>query len=576
MPGYRKKKKTQKKKKNKLQNPYALRRPRVRASIKMRTNALGKAKSTPTLRRTRSRTRGQTRSRGRSKVGLRKVRSVPTKRSILSSTRKNRAYSKAQSFFPRVMEDPELEMRYLKEKRKKDDTIYTVDKVPLKGLKKLRDKGKIRIENLAGILEHQENPVEPVKLEELPHMQGKIDIFGNDDPDAILGKLDCVDRINYCFKTDPNLWKKCREEDIYDRYILPCKMNTIIEKKIKEICGINNKSNLQSDQFNPIMAELSSEFPCLMEQNIVSFLKRYLSYGNEDKTTLEYRVYFQVKRNMFSEISDIDELVQLEMETWGKIWKEDEFLDAVNNFIGVERMKEIIERWSSTPQYDLGEEEATEVYQKMISGQRTFIEGSLTWWTTMLNCPYVIPFIPESDTVDNRILQFLFRMEDSFLEIFDGTQFQMIENSWFVYGEGELNTPDFIRDDTYRNWYIDTYGKQPKVKEVLRWLKHGRTRSDGVEKLIAMKNTFVRLGSSRFRRTRLMPAAAEVDMYRYFEEFIDLLNFSTIGIYMASLEQGLNDGSAYGGNQRLTEIEMELRDFQFLRYQQDLARTTST
>ena len=53
-----------------------------------------------------------------------------------------------------------------------------------------------------------------------------------------------------------------------------------------------------------------------------------------------------------------------------------------------------------------------------------------------------------------------------------------------------------------------------------------------------------------------MPAAAEVDMYRYFEEFIDLLNFSTIGIYMASLEQGLNDGSAYGGNQRLTERDV--------------------
>ena len=45
-----------------------------------------------------------------------------------------------------------------------------------------------------------------------------------------------------------------------------------------------------------MMDELSDEFPCLMEQNIVSFLKRYLSYGNEDKPPLEYRVYFQVKR----------------------------------------------------------------------------------------------------------------------------------------------------------------------------------------------------------------------------------------------------------------------------------------
>ena len=53
-------------------------------------------------------------------------------------------------------------------------------------------------------------------------------------------------------------------------------------------------------------------------------------------------------------------------------------------------------------------------------------------------------------------------MEDSFLEIFDGTQFQMRENTWFVYGEGEMNTPNFMNRDTYRNWYIDTYGNNQR------------------------------------------------------------------------------------------------------------------
>ena len=393
-------------------------------------------------------------------------------------------------------------------------------------------------------------------------MQGKVDLLGKEDPDAILGQLKCKERINYCFKTSPELWKKCREPSIHDKYVLPCKMSTIIEKKIWDICEVYNGSSLEPSRFQSMMEELSDEFPCLMEQNIVSFLKRYLSYGNVDKPPLEYRVYFQVKRNMFSEISDMDELVQLEMETWGKMWREDEFLDAVNNFIGVERMKEIIERWGSTPHYDLGEEEATEVYQKMINGQKKFIEGSLTWWTRMLNCPYVVPFIPDlRDGIDNRILQFLFQMEDSFLEIFDGTQFQMRENTWFVYGEGEMNTPYFMNRDTYRNWYIDTYGKQPKIKEVLRWLKHMDTRAYEANKLINMKNTFVRLGSSRFQRSRLMPDVArvsEVEMYRYFEEFIDLLNFATIGRLSRR------------DDERLVDIEREFRNAQYERYKQDL------
>ena len=152
-------------------------------------------------------------------------------------------------------------------------------------------------------------------------------------------------------------------------------------------------------------------------------------------------------------------------------------------------------------------------------------------------------------------------MEDSFLEIFDGTQFQMRENTWFVYGEGEMNTPYFMNRDTYRNWYIDTYGKQPKIKEVLRWLKHMDTRAYEANKLINMKNTFVRLGSSRFQRSRLMPDVArvsEVEMYRYFEEFIDLLNFATIGRLSRR------------DDERLVDIEREFRNAQYERYKQDL------
>ena len=528
MPGYRqkkKKKRTKKRTQNKLR-------------YKVRSSALGRAKSVPTKSK-----------RSKSRSRLRKMRSTPTKSKSKSkslSSRRERAFTKAKQLVPRVMEDPEIEMRYLKEKRKVDDSIYTVDTQHLKGLKTLRDKEKTKVEDLAGILEFQENPVVSVGFEDLPHMQGKVDLLGKDDPDAILGQLKCKDRVNYCFKTSPELWKKCREASIHDKYILPCKMSTIIEKKIRDICEIDNKRSLEPAPFQSMIDELSDEFPCLMEQNIVSFLKRYLSYGNEYKPPLEYRVYFRVKRNMFSEISDIDELVQLEMETWGKMWREDEFLDAVNNFIGVERMKEIIERWGSTPQYDLGEEEAAEVYQRMKRYQKEYVEGSLTWWTTMLDCPPVIPFVPLVSPAygfDNRILQFLFQMEDSFLEIFDGTQFA--ENNWFAYGE--MDPQGWMRAGLT---YIDTYEKEPKIKEVLRWLKHRRTRADEVLKLMNMKDTFVKIGSARFQ-------LSEVEMYRYFEEFIDLLNFATIG------RLGRRE------DEKLVDIEREFRNVQYKRHIQD-------
>ena len=69
-----------------------------------------------------------------------------------------------------------------------------------------------------------------------------------------------------------------------------------------------------------------------------------------------------------------------------------------------------------------------------------------------------------------------------------------------------------------------------------------------------MKNSFGRLGSSRFQRSRLMPYVArisEVEIYRYFEEFIDLLNFATIGRISRRDEE------------RLVDIEREFRNAQY-------------
>ena len=134
MPGYRqsKSRRSKKTKRTKTKRPFA--------SIKLRKSALGRAKSTPTKTK-----------RSKSKSRSKRVKSAPSKsrknKSKSISSRRKRALSKAKTLFPRVMEDPEIEMRYLKEKRKVDDSIYTVDPQKLEGLKKLRDKKKQRLKS---------------------------------------------------------------------------------------------------------------------------------------------------------------------------------------------------------------------------------------------------------------------------------------------------------------------------------------------------------------------------------------------------------------------------------------------
>ena len=234
-----------------------------------------------------------------------------------------------------------------------------------------------------------------------------------DDPDIILGQLKCRDRVNYC-KINPELWKKCKERDIHDKYILPCKMDARINKKINEVCEGGYYPD--NEEFNEMLDELLEEYPCLMEQNILSYLKRYLSYGDKSETVLEYRVYFDVRRNRFTGMAGmnvIDGLVELERIKWGKMWNPDDFLDAVNNFIGVERIKEMIEEWPRMNAWDWDDEDE-EIYQTMKRHQEEYIEGSLIWWVSMLNCK-LVPFIRDTTSpytmVDKRIFRFLLEME---------------------------------------------------------------------------------------------------------------------------------------------------------------------
>ena len=449
----------------------------------VRQSALGKAKSAPTQRKSRRR-----RSRSR------RTRSAPTE----GSSRRSSIEKRAMGLVPPKKGYPELLIRYLEAKRRQEQgthlnrntySTYPIDRNTMDHLKnigkKLEDKHRNTVAERRAILE---KPLSSIGFGDIPYLQGR------DDPDPILSRLSCKARGRYC-ESDPELWKKCNVKELHDKYILPCKIDAIearITQKINKICDSDDLS-------------YERRYPFLMEQNVISYLNRYL---NKDELELECRVYFKVEKHEMFDHIPVEKRLKLvkeeEMETWGKMWEPKQFLSAVNKYIRVDWVKD---------------------------HQTEYEEGSLIWWTEVLDCK-LVPFIPEGEsrvvTDDDRfrrsLFKFLLNMEYSFLEIFSGEKFT--ENNWFVY---EKTT------DTYGGKIIDTYGKIPKVKEVLRWFKHISVKQEVEKGLNDMKKGFVSRAAEHFR-------VPELKMYEYFEAFIDLLNFAN--------------------NPRLIEFEDELKESQ--------------
>lgn len=72
------------------------------------------------------------------------------------------------------------------------------------------------------------------------YLEGKTNKKGLLDEHALMGKLDCKSRTEYCF-TNKDLSKMCFTTGnyIHDTYILPCKMRTELKKLINFICNQN-------------------------------------------------------------------------------------------------------------------------------------------------------------------------------------------------------------------------------------------------------------------------------------------------------------------------------------------------
>jgi len=72
------------------------------------------------------------------------------------------------------------------------------------------------------------------------YLEGRTNKKGLLDEHALMGKLDCKSRTEYCF-TNKELSKLCftTGNNIHDTYILPCKLRTELKKLINFICNQN-------------------------------------------------------------------------------------------------------------------------------------------------------------------------------------------------------------------------------------------------------------------------------------------------------------------------------------------------
>ena len=183
------------------------------------------------------------------------------------------------------------------------------------------------------------------------------------------------------------------------------------------------------------------------------------------------------------------------------MWSEDEFMEKVEDLIGVDRMKGGIDRMMTnarTWSENTNDPNILGMYTKIKETTDTFEEGSLSWWTSALMGEiYSTPPREAEWGGKNKMFDFMMNLENSFLGIFNGSEF--MEEDWFT---------DDIVD-------IDFGWQNSRVRDVIRWMKHPQKREDVYERLKRMKDRFVQMGGPIFKDEMIISS---------FKEFIDLLN----------------------------------------------------
>ena len=463
-----------------------------------------KTRSVPNKSKSKSKSRSKSRSKSKSK--MRKTRSVPTK-----SRSKSRLQKQAESVYGPFREPHETEMRHIKTNYDKYGKVQlgSLDKDKLE-----RSKEKERLiqtEMMDQMRRIDNTQIESRDLGDIPYLKGNVNTYGIEDPDPVLGQMDCRSRANYCSINRDNM-AKCNEKEIFNLYIAPCKVEASVNKSIKVLCGLDviypdpvtYPAEYTAEFNNGIGAEIKN-LDQIMDMEVISYLGRYLSYGYDvNNKELEINVMCDFEALPYLPYLDLDDLIT-NFGTEYQMWTEDEFIETVENFIGVDEMKRGIESWREDIADSPGAQESIKALRETMS---MYVEGSLSWWTIVLFAE-IKSVPPDNDNWPdwqggvNPIFDFLLGLEDSFLEIFTGK----------IYSNGE---------------WSDRGGPHPtKVGDVIRWIKDPRKREHTYGQLMKMKKLFIKLGTPRFKDHMII---------QYFKEFIDLFDVTGRTLYSINEE----------------------------------------
>ena len=443
-----------------------------------------------------------TKTKSKSKKPLRKTRSTPTKPRSKSKT----LQKKAESIYPRFVDPSEIEMKHLKNIYDKygDVNVYPGQRMNIQASK---EREKWRQQGIMDQMKRiEQKSSEEVGFGDLPYLRGKTK-DGLRDPDIVLGQLDCKERVAWCSSNRENR-EHCKKTGIHDIYILPCKVSAQVNKLLYyEICDLDidyPNEDTRLHEFREDMKDMVTSLDQVMEMDIYSYLGRYLTYGydtdNEEDKQLEIHVKCKISRYPFIDLLG-EGIAQYGRDFDNTImWSEDEFMEKVEDLIGVDRMKGGIERMMTnarTWSENTNDPNILGMYTKIKETTDTFEEGSLSWWTSALMGEiYSTPPREAEWGGKNKMFDFMMNLENSFLGIFNGSEF--MEEDWF--------TDDIDIDFGWQN---------SRVRDVIRWMKHPQKREDVYEILKRMKDRFVQMGGPIFKDEMIINS---------FKEFIDLLN----------------------------------------------------
>jgi hypothetical protein len=475
-----------------------------------------KSSSKKPIRRSSNPVRGK-----KSKSSLRRTRSAPVKsrKKSKTSSKSKKRKSLAESVYGRFQSPEEIGMNYLK-------TIYdkygevNIGEVDKKKIKSLQKKEEQRQKTLLSQMKQRDSALKQMELigfEDIPHVQGKPNMYGEERPDLMMNQLNCKDRVQWC-STNKEQRDYCKRQEVHDKYILPCKLDVKINKKINKEILDTNLTDL--DDYKEDLRRINHLYEEVQELDIRSYLARYLSFGPDygnKKVKMIIRCdfdrnpilgglrfpsgdYQSWSSRVISKLG-IGRSRELAMQSYllnrsvvgGNIWTEDLFLELCR-CISPEEMHSLIDQW-----YNADKEDRELSYTSIKQTMSFYQEDSVAWWISALICN----FFYQIDTSETRypsdpMFDFLMEDEDLTLDVFSGETIQS-SMSWF-----RRDIKSFVPG---------------KLDSIIAWLRNPRVKDENLENFMEFKNIFV-------FRSRISVGIEESRSYQAFDEFTDLLCFN--------------------------------------------------